>query len=464
MHRSTKSKVLPRFRFVDLFAGLGGFHYGLEALGGECVFASEIDEELRTLYCANHGMNAERVFGDIATCKEEIPDHDLLVAGFPCQPFSKSGKQLGFSDIERGGCIFHVLEILEKKKPNCFIFENVGNLSRHNNGKTWKTIKERLKELGYCVRSTADPLIIGESERHLSPHLYGYPQRRERFFAVGSLSYLPKDPFPVPTGIQPTLADIITHAEDREGGLSEEEIASTEINWQGRRAIELWNEFVRNLPDQQRSFKGSFPLWLEEYKADYPYATQTPYDKMKGEGLCEKEAKRLLVKLPPYARERKPIFPLWKIKYIDYNREWFRAHEAHIDPENVRQIRELDYTYRKLEWNWKGSQSPDIWEHTVQLRPSGIRVSNPSYVPTIVSLNSSQRPIYGRYKRHLTITEISKAFGFPDEMKLPSGSVAATKALGNAVHADVVRLVASRLLRYSGLQIMHTNEGAQEAA
>ena len=452
------------FRFVDLFAGLGGFHYGLEALGGECVFASEIDEELRSLYSKNHRMNEGLVHGDIAECKKVIPEHELLVAGFPCQPFSKSGKQMGFEDAERGGCIFHVLDILEHKKPKCFIFENVGNLSRHNNGKTWKTIRESLKKMGYCVRSTADPLINGESERHLSPHLYGYPQRRERFFAVGSLSYLPKDPFPVPTGISPSLSEIIMHQYKRSGGLSREEIICTQINDQARKAIDLWNIFIDNLPEKDKSFKGSFPLWLEEYKANYPYATQTPYDKWKGDGLTEKEAKKLLEGLPPYARERKAVFPLWKIKYIDYNREWFKQHDAYIDPKNVEAIRELDYTYRKLEWNWKGSKSGNIWDHTIQLRPSGIRISNPNYVPTIVSLNSSQRPIYGRYKRHLTITEICRAFGFPDDMVLPAGSVGATKALGNAVHADVVRLVATRLLRYSGLEIPHANHNTEIAA
>lgn len=453
-----------KFSFVDLFAGLGGFHYGLAPIGGHCVFACEKDEALRHLYVLNHKMSEDKVLGDIAQCKDEIPYHDLLVAGFPCQPFSKSGKQMGFDDTERGGCIFHVLDVLEQKRPHSFIFENVGNLSRHNNGHTWKTIKQRLSSLGYFVRSTADPLCLRESERHLSPHLYGYPQRRERFFAVGSLSYLPKDPFPIPTGIQPSLRDIMLSKKDKRGGLTTDEISQTKINEQALRAIELWNEFISNLPDKQKSFAGSFPLWLEEYDADYPYATQTPYEYWRSIGLSEMEINRKFDSLPPYAREKEPMFPLWKIKFIDRNREWLEKHHDFIDPLNVSQIRTLDYTYRKLEWNWRESQSPNIWDHTIQIRPSGIRISNPNYVPSIVSLNNSQTPIYGQFKRHLTVREIARAFGFPDNIRLPSTSSAATRALGNAVHADVVRLVATRLMEYTKHSEKSIEASAQIAA
>lgn len=449
-----------KFRFVDLFAGLGGFHYGLSAIGGECVFACEKNEALRTLYIQNHKMQEEYVRGDIAECIDIIPEHDLLVAGFPCQPFSKSGKQEGFEDVERGGCIFYVLEILERYKPKCFIFENVGNLSRHNNGKTWKTIKSELKRIGYCVRSTADELTLKQAEKHLSPHLFGYPQRRERFFAVGSLSFLPREPFPIPTGVQPSLRAIMEDPENADGGLTQEEKRYTAIKPQAYKAIELWNKFILNLPQRQKSLP-SFPLWLEEYEATYPYVTQTPYDALMSAGLSRRECQERLEKLPPYAREQRHSFPLWKVKFIDQNREWMSRHYQYIDPENVKQIRELDYTYRKLEWNVKDSENPSIWGHTIQTRPSGIRVSTPSYVPTIMSIVSSQTPIYGQYRRHLTVKEIARAFGFPDDITLPSSNIQATKALGNAVHADVVRLVATRLMGYTHFQAMSTKAAVE---
>ena len=102
---------MDKLTFVDLFAGLGGFHYALKDLGGECVFVSEIDNNLRDLYHKNHKVSKSIIYGDIAKCWTQVPDHDILVAGFPCQPFSKSGKQLGFNDKKRGNCILKFLSM-----------------------------------------------------------------------------------------------------------------------------------------------------------------------------------------------------------------------------------------------------------------------------------------------------------------------------------------------------------------
>ena len=158
--------------------------------------------------------------------------------------------------------------------------------------------------------------------------------------------------------------------------------------------------------------------------------------------------------LPPYARENVSQFPLWKIKFLDNNRMWFMEYKPFISKEIVDQIRTLDYTYRKLEWNFKQSNSADIWDHTIQLRPSGLRVSNPDYVPTIVSLNTSQRPIYGPIRRHLTAKEITRAFGFPRSIKLLGNHILDTKALGNTVHKDLVKLIAEKLLKYDNLSVI----------
>jgi DNA (cytosine-5)-methyltransferase 1 len=130
---------LETLKFVDLFAGLGGFHYALSGLGHECVFASEIDPELRRLYSENLKDAKGRVFGDIRTAKDEVPSHDILCAGFPCQPFSKSGGQRGFQDQTRGTVFHDVLDILERRKPSYVLLENVGNFERHDGGRTWVT-------------------------------------------------------------------------------------------------------------------------------------------------------------------------------------------------------------------------------------------------------------------------------------------------------------------------------------
>src|ERR1700682_845845 len=138
-------------RFIDLFAGLGGFHLALASLGHECAFASEIDEDLRSLYLQNFtDMTPATVVGDICKHLKEVPPHDVLCAGFPCQPFSKSGYQDGHADTR--GTLFHpILQIAGKHKPEFIILENVGNYEQHDAGRTWTIAKESLQRLGYAI-------------------------------------------------------------------------------------------------------------------------------------------------------------------------------------------------------------------------------------------------------------------------------------------------------------------------
>jgi DNA (cytosine-5)-methyltransferase 1 len=175
---------MQAFRFIDLFAGLGGFHLALARMGGECVFAAEWKEHLRDLYQKNHRL---RPAGDITLVHpDEVPAHDVLTAGFPCQPFSKAGEQLGFECTEQGNLFFNVAAILKAKKPTFFILENVPNLLKHDEGRTWEEIQKILghgdEGLGYNIRA-----------ERLSPHQFGIPQIRERVYIVGSL--LPLDDF-----------------------------------------------------------------------------------------------------------------------------------------------------------------------------------------------------------------------------------------------------------------------------
>jgi DNA (cytosine-5)-methyltransferase 1 len=129
-------------RFIDLFSGLGGFHVALTKLGHECVFACEINEDLRKVYEKNFNMHPE---GDIREVKiEEIPQHEILCAGFPCQPFSKAGDQTGFKCPKLGDLFDYVHAILEYHMPDYFLLENVPNLLRHDEGRTWNSIRNRL--------------------------------------------------------------------------------------------------------------------------------------------------------------------------------------------------------------------------------------------------------------------------------------------------------------------------------
>ena len=145
-----------KFKFIDLFAGIGGFHQALSNLGGECVFASEIDEYAKRVYENNYGV---KVQGDITkVALETIPNAELLVAGFPCQSFSKAGNQNGFEDKTKGTLFFFVKKILkhfnEKDIPIKFVLlENVRNLVSHNGGNTWRIIIETLEEIGYHIHN-----------------------------------------------------------------------------------------------------------------------------------------------------------------------------------------------------------------------------------------------------------------------------------------------------------------------
>ena len=159
------------FNFIDLFAGIGGFHYALDKIGGECVFVSEWDDVPAKLYELNHGMKPH---GDITTVKaSDIPAHDLIAAGFPCQAFSISGKQNGFSD-PRGTLFFDIMRIAEYHRPKVLFLENVRNFAQHDNGKTILTVKNTMEKHGYHFYGK----LFSASD-------FGVPQARERFIMVG---------------------------------------------------------------------------------------------------------------------------------------------------------------------------------------------------------------------------------------------------------------------------------------
>lgn len=159
------------FTFIDLFAGIGGFRIGLERLGGQCVFSSEIDKHASATYERNFG---EKPAGDITKIDaKDIPDHDVLCGGFPCQPFSVSGKQLGFEDA-RGTLFFEVMRLVSSKRPRAVFLENVANYARHRNGDTLKRTLSMLEGEGYQVKYA----ILNASN-------YGVPQARKRLYIVG---------------------------------------------------------------------------------------------------------------------------------------------------------------------------------------------------------------------------------------------------------------------------------------
>ena len=195
---SIKNNGLKGLRTIDLFAGIGGIRLGFEDLGTTCVFSSEWDNAAQNMYEAFFG---ERPHGDINEIRpEDIPDHDVLLAGFPCQPFSIAGKQLGFADT-RGTLFFNIESILSHKRPSVVFLENVKRLRTHDKGRTLSVIVKRLESLGYHVHYTV-----------LNTLDFGLPQRRERIYIVGFQQPLQFD-FPVGVGHYGDLKDVL-EAED----------------------------------------------------------------------------------------------------------------------------------------------------------------------------------------------------------------------------------------------------------
>lgn len=182
------------FKFIDLFAGIGGIRLGFESVGGECVFSSEWDAGAQKSYEANFG---EKPQGDIAKIVSSvIPDHDILLAGFPCQPFSIIGAQKGFLDT-RGTLFFEIERILREKEPAAFLLENVKQFKTHDKGNTFRTVVRKLQDLGYNTHCA----ILNALD-------FGLPQKRERTFIVGFKKNIQFN-FPVPTGLVPKLEDFL---------------------------------------------------------------------------------------------------------------------------------------------------------------------------------------------------------------------------------------------------------------
>ena len=422
-------------RFIDLFAGLGGFHKALHDLGHECVYASEIDPVLQQTYKENWGL---KPVGDIRktvkTDIDSIPTHNILCAGFPCQPFSKAGKQLGRTDTERGTLFDEIVKILEYRKPDYFILENVPFIAKHDNEKTWKLMASQLEELGYEV-----------DHNNYSPHQFGVPQHRLRMFIVGSRKGLEHFQFTSIDEQTSLLTDINQFIDDKPKNYK----ALPDVN---QKVLQLWQEFLSAIPKDTKV--PGFPIWGMEFGATYPYEWPYPF-KMSSEKLGEFKGnfgiplkgmskKEQLANLPSYARTKKK-FPSWKKRWIGYNRQFYKDNKKYIK-NIVDQIAQLPHqSWQKLEWN-VGDRERNIKNYILQFRASGVRVKNTDFFPSLVCTNT-QVPIIGWKNRYITKEEGLKLQSLDGLRKLPEFDNAAFKALGNAVNAKIVKLIAEQLIQ-----------------
>lgn len=419
-------------KFVDLFAGLGGFHRALSNLGHQCVLAAELDAELNDLYEKNHGILPH---GDVTQIQlDDVPKHDVLCAGFPCQPFSKAGAQLGHAYPGSGTLFENVLGVLRKRRPEHILLENVPNLLRHNNGRTWQEMERQLKRIGYDVRSTL-----------LSPHMFGVPQVRDRAIIVAKQGEGSLSKFEWPGQKRPRdELDIRDVLDERPNDAKV--LPSTFVAY-----LDAWQRFLDVYPDVVPL--PSFPIWAMEFGATYPYVGHTPvslpHDALRGlkgafgEPLTGSYGGDFAT-LPAYAREGKPRVAGWKERFIAQNRELYGFSPEAFDAW-LPSVRGFAPSFQKLEWNWKDGPR-DIRKGIIQFRASGIRVKRPTVAPSLVALTTSQVPVIGWEERYMTVRECARLQSMGDFVHLPRTRQSAYRALGNAVNVKMIQAVAARLL------------------
>ena len=416
-----------KLEFVDLFAGLGGFHVALARLGHRCVLASEIDFNLRQLYKHNFGLMPQ---SDVRRLlhEDDVPPHDLLCAGFPCQPFSKAGEQLGLACKRDGDLFCHILRILRHRRPEMVMLENVANLERHDGGTTYQQMATDLRALGYEV-----------DQRVLSPHHFGIPQVRHRLFVVAARGGLHDFSWPEPSSCTPSINHV----------LDDKPSDARRISDQYSRCIEVWQDFLNRYPPEEDL--PSFPIWAMEFGATYPYLRTTPakvsqgnlgrFSGAYGRPLRELPPAERMEGLPPYAREAE--FAGWKQRFIRQNRELYSRNRHWVDDWR-KKILDFPPSLQKFEWNCKGEQRR-IANHILQFRASGVRVKRATAAPALIAMTTTQVPIIASEGRYMTVRECSRLQGLGDLAHLPDVPTRAYRALGNAVNADLVEQVASRL-------------------
>jgi DNA (cytosine-5)-methyltransferase 1 len=416
-------------KFIDLFAGLGGFHIALSNLGHKCVFASEMDSELQEIYFKNFGIKPK---GDIRKININIiPKHDILCAGFPCQPFSKAGFQRGFECPDYGDLFGYVLKVIKFRKPKIIFLENVPNLIKHDNGETWDKIFNKLESEGYQVR-----------HKILSPHYYGIPQIRKRVYIVCTRKKLEDFEWPK---IKPRTNLSIKSILDKNPKVIKP-LADNKI-----KCLDLWQEFLYLIPKSDEIYS---PLWAMEFGATYPYENETPYsigfDELKkykgsfGSKLKEVNKKNINQLLPSYAIYKVKKFPKWKIDYIKRSREFYKKHKIILD-DWIPELLSFPQSFQKFEWNCKGDERI-IWNNLIQFRASGIRVKRPMTSPALISMTTQQMPIIGWEKRHITFDECLKLQSMSSLKNLPESNTGKIRALGNAVNAKIVEIIADKVL------------------
>jgi DNA (cytosine-5)-methyltransferase 1 len=398
------------FKFIDLFAGIGGFAAALGAFGGKSVYSVEIDAAAAKVYELNWGHSP---LGDITEDANEstmnVPAHDILAAGFPCQPFSKSGAQRGMEET-RGTLYWNILQIIKSHHPTIVLLENVRNLAGPRHRREWEVIIQTLRDEGYRVSET--PAVFSP---HLLPKaLGGRPQIRERVFITATYN---------PTGIGNSEAVLPpVSANDKVAGWNPQKwnlakdlplepgkkIAGTklspiEIAW-----IDAWDEWVQLYYELSGGKNPpGFPIWADSWV----------------------DIRKL---------EIEESTPKWKANFLIKNAELYSSHKTAFDrwlKKHEVLTEKFPPSRRKLEW--QAQDTPRLWDTVMHFRPSGIRAKRSTYLPALVAI--TQTSIIGRKSRRLSTREAARLQGLPDDFTFGHQKDSATyKQLGNGVNVGVV--------------------------
>lgn len=414
-------------KFIDLFAGLGGFRIALEKIAKKkriktkCVLVAEIDKHVIETYKANFGKN-EKILDikNIDSHCSQVPNHNFLFAGFPCQCFSNAGKKQGFLDEIRGKLFFDIVKILRQKKPKYFILENVKYLVNHENGETWKIIMNELDKLGYAVPKK--PLI-------LSPHMLNIPQERYRVFIPGILRSKMKKPTKYLDFNFSKYFKIYNHTRKTiEENFLDKNVESKYFlnpkNTNDKYLINVfkaWEEFVKNVKFPKNM---TLPvIWLNQM-INPIFSKSNP--KWKND---------YLIKMNSFYKSNK--------FFID---KWMKKHKTYLW-----KLRE-----QKFEWQM-GKENNDIKQAIITLRQSGIRCKKFKKFPTLVAIVQTTL-IFDHFKkqwRHLTPRECARLQSFPEKYKLyneinskKNSNYYSYKQLGNSLNLDIVSIVERELLDY----------------
>jgi DNA (cytosine-5)-methyltransferase 1 len=403
---------LMTFKFVDLFAGIGGFHAALGALGGECVYASEWDKDAARIYERNWNVKPD---GDITLAANDevmdVPEHDILVGGFPCQPFSKSGKQMGMEET-RGTLFWNIAKIIEARKPSLVLLENVQNIVGPRHLHEWNVIIKTLRDLGYRV--SENPMVV-------SPHLIkrefgGRPQVRNRVFIAATL--IPKGMPNFKNNVEIPSLDPVIQGWDPQNWNLERDLpldkfkASTK---QGKIAltesealwIEAWNDFVLLMREKLKGEKlPGFPIWVDAWveKKDLKIPRDTP---------------------------------AWKKNFLEKNANFYTEHRTTLNKWLKKWDNLADFPPSRRKFEWQAQDAKTLWETVMHFRPSGIRAKKSTYVPAMVAI--TQTSIVGKQKRRITTREGARLQGLPDWYDFVDQADSLTyKQLGNGVNVGAV--------------------------